>query len=269
MIGRVRLKPAAGYIALGIFLYVVFLVATAPASWFTAAAARLSNGTISLTRATGTVWHGAAEFQAGAPASGVRDLGRFQWSTQPWWLLVGRARFSVQLDGPAVHCKASIGFVPRRRLIVRGLEASFPANLVSLVYGPAAFFEPTGTIELHSATAELSARGLMAKIEARWHGAGGRFTGPATLGDYRIDVAGTGETAAIRLTTIRGNLELSGQGDWHVTGDGAIHFNGNAVPRGNGSQLEPLLRALGRDLGGGRRRIRFSARLPLVRLLRL
>lgn len=269
MIGPVRLKPAAGYIGLGLFLYVVFLVAIAPATWFAAAAARLSNGAITLTRPTGTLWHGAAQFQAGAPASGARDLGRLQWRTQPWWLLLGRARFSMQLEGPAVRCKASIGFVPRRRVTVRGLEASFPASLVSLVYGPAAFFEPTGTIELRSANADLSARGLVANIEARWRGAGGRFTGPATLGDYRIDIAGTGETAAIRLTTLRGNLELSGQGEWHVTGDGAVQFNGSAVPKGDASQLEPLLRALGHDLGGGRRRIRFSARLPLVRQLGL
>jgi general secretion pathway protein N len=266
---RTRLKPAAGYIALGVLLYVVFLVATAPAIWFAKATGRFSNGAISLTHARGTVWRGSAELHAGAPASGVRDLGRFQWRTQPWWLLLGRARIAVQLEGPAIRCQGALGIAPWRRVHVVGLEASFPASLVSLVYGPAAFFEPTGTIELRAADAELSAAGLVATIEAQWRGAGGRFTGPATLGDYRIDVAGTGESAAIRLTTLRGNLELTGQGRWKVTGDGAIQFSGSAVPKADAAQLEPLLRALGRDLGGGRRQIRFSSRLPLVQLLGL
>lgn len=269
MIARKRLKPAAGYIGLGVLLYLVFLVATAPAIWFAKAVSGFSDGAIALARARGTVWRGSAELHAGAPASGARDLGHFRWRTQPWWLLFGRAQFSVQLEGPAIRCQAAFGLAPWRRVHVAGLEASFPASLVSLVYGPAAFFEPTGTIELRAADAELSSAGLVTTIEAQWRGAGGRFTGPATLGDYRIDIAGTGETAAIRLTTLRGNLELTGQGQWQVTGDGAIQFNGTAVPKADAAQLEPLLRALGRDLGGGRRRIRFSSRLPLVKLLGL
>lgn len=264
-----RLKPAAGYIALGVLLYLVFLIATAPAIWFAKAASRYSNGAISLTHTRGSLWRGSAELHAGAPASGVRDLGRFQWRAQPWWLLLGRARIEVRLEGPSIRCQAALGVAPGRSVQVAGLDASFPASLVSLVYGPAAFFEPSGTIELRAANAKLSAAGLVATVEAQWRGAGGRFTGPATLGDYRIELAGTGETAAIRLTTLRGNLELTGQGRWQVTGDGAIQFNGSAVPKADAAQLEPLLRALGRDLGGGRRQIRFRSRLPLVQLLGL
>jgi general secretion pathway protein N len=269
MTGWTRLKPAAGYIGLGVLLYLIFLVATAPAIWFAKTASRFTDGAISLTRTRGTVWRGSAELHAGAAASGVRDLGRFQWRTQPWWLLLGRAQFSVQLEGSAMRCQAALAVAPWRRVRVTGLEASFPASLVSLVYGPAAFFEPTGTIELRAADAELSAAGLVATIEAQWRGAGGRFTGPATLGDYRIDIAASGETAAIHLTTLRGNLELTGQGRWQVTGDGAIQFNGSAIPKADAAELEPLLRSLGRDLGGGRRQIRFNGRLPLVRQLGL
>lgn len=269
MIARVRLKPIVGYIALGIALYIVFLIATVPAIWFAKAADHFSNGAILLTHAHGTLWHGMAELHAGTPATGVRRLGEFQWRAKPWWLLLGRARLFVQLDGPTTNGKASIGFVPYRRVDLEGLQANFPASLVSLVYGPAAFFEPTGTIELRAANARLSNHGLIANIEAQWRGAGGRFTGAATLGDYRIDITGNGQTAAIRLSTVRGNLELSGQGEWHVTGNGAIQFDGTAAPKGAVTELEPLLRALGRDLGGGRRRIRLRTRLPLVEQLGL
>ena len=267
MIGLARLKPAAGYIGFGIVLYLLFLVATAPAIWFADFATRVSAGTVTLTQARGTLWHGVAQLHAGAPA-GVRDLGKFQWRIAPWWLALGRAQLAVELEGPSIRGQARVR-IARHRVDVDGLQATLPANLVTLVYGPAAFFEPTGTIELRSSKIELSGTGLITKLEAQWLGAGGRFTGAASLGDYRIEVTGNGENAAIRLTTLRGNLELSGQGEWHVVGDGAVRFTGSAVPRGDVTQLEPLLRALGRDLGGGRRQIRFSTRIPLIQQLGL
>lgn len=263
-----RLRPAAGYIGLGIVLYLLLLIATAPAMWLAQAALRVSGGALTLTRSTGTLWRGAAELHVGTPVSGVRDLGHFQWRVSPWWLVVGRAQFAAQLDGPSAQAKAAVGLT-RHRVELEDVEATFPASFVSLVYGPAAFFEPTGTIELRSPKIELSPRGLVAEIAAQWRGAGGRFTGRAQLGDYRINISGKGPTATIRLATLRGDLELTGQGQWHVTGDGTVRFTGTAAPKGDAEQLEPLLRALGRDLGGGRRLIRFSSRIPLVQQLGL
>lgn len=267
MIGAARLKPAASYLVLGTVLYLAFLIATAPASLLADAASNFSDS-VQLSQARGTLWHGSAQLRAGTSATGVRDLGRLQWNVKPWWLLVGRSQLGVQLDGASVRGQAQIG-ISRSRVALDGLDASLPAGLVSLVYGPAAFFEPTGTIDVRAANAELTASGLTAKIEAQWRGAGGRFTGPASLGDYRIEINGNGPNATIRLSTLRGNLDLSGQGTWNVAGDGAVQFTGRARPRGDAAQLEPLLRALGRDLGGGQRQIRFNTRIPLVQQLGL
>ena len=267
MIGAARLKPAAGYIVLGVVFYLVFLLATAPASLLAEAAADFSDS-VRLRQTRGTLWHGSAQLHAGTPATGVRDLGRLQWNVKPWWLLVGRAQLGVQIDGASVRGQAQIG-VSRGRIALEELDASLPASLVNLVYGPAAFFEPTGTIDVRAPNAELTANGLTAKVEAQWRGAGGRFTGPASLGDYRIEITGSGPNATIRLSTLRGNLDLSGQGTWDVAGDGALQFTGRARPRGDSAQLEPLLRALGRDMGGGERQIRFNVHIPLVRQLGL
>ena len=243
------------------------LIVFAPAALLAKAVETFSDS-IQLSQTSGSLWHGSAQLHAGTQATGVRDLGRLQWNIKPWWLFVGRAQLGVQLDGANVRGQAQIG-VSRTRIALEGLDASLPAGLVSLVYGPAAFFEPTGTIDVRAPSAELSASGLNANIEAQWRGAGGRFTGPGSLGDYRIDITGNGPKATIRLSTLRGNLDLNGQGTWNVAGDGAIHFTGRAQPHGDAASLEPLLRALGRDLGGGQRQIRFNARIPLVQQLGL
>ena len=266
---RTPVRHIAGYVALGIALYAAFLLATAPAFWLAEGAARLTDGRITLAAPSGTLWRGSAELHAGSDASGIRHLGRLHWRINPWWLFLGRAHVRVDLAGAAARGSAALRVTPKRRIAVDNLTAALPADIAALVYAPAAFFQPRGTIELRAPSVVLSAAGLWTELEVQWQDAGGRFTGPASLGDYRVSVSGEGQTAAIRLDTLRGDLDLAGQGQWNVTGDGMLRFNGTATPRGDAARLEPLLRPLGRDLGDGRRQIRFNTRLPLVQQLGL
>lgn len=263
MTGRRRVGRTAAYLLLGIVFYAVFLLATAPAIWVAEATNRYSNGAVTLASPHGTFWRGSGELYAGGPATGVRPLGKLQWQVNPLWLLLARAQLAVELDGASARGKASIRLGPRQ-LNVQDLSASLPAQLAVLVYPPAAFFSPTGTIQLSAPSIDLSREGLVTQAEAQWQGAGGRFTGPEGLGDYRIEVTGQGEIATFRLSTLRGSLDLAGEGRWQVTGNGELRFKGSATPKGDAARLEPLLRALGRDLGSGRRELIFEARVPLV-----
>jgi hypothetical protein len=268
MIDARRMRKGAGYFFLGLVLYLLFLIATVPAVWLAEAAARLSSGVIMLATPRGTFWGGTGELHAGGAATGVRHLGTLQWRVNPLWLFAGRAQLTLQLDGPAARGQASLR-IGRQQINVQDLATTLPAQLLALVYPPVAFFAPTGTIEVKAPNIELSREGLVAVVDAQWQGAGGRFTGSTGLGDYRVELTGRGETATFRLTTLRGNLELTGEGQWHVTGDGDVQFVGIATPRGDAAQLEPLLKAMGPDLGNGRREIRFNTRVPLVRQLGL
>lgn len=268
MIGTTRRKQIALFIGLGLILYLLFLLAAAPAVWLAEGATRVSSGLVILARPSGTVWSGTGELHAGSAASGVRQLGTLHWRINPLWLLLGRAQFALELDGPTTRGQAAVRLA-RRSVQLDGIDATLPANIAGLVYAPAAFFDPSGTIKLRSPEIVLNADGLTANVEVLWQGAGGRFTGPGSLGDYRIDLTGTGATANIKLSTLRGDLELTGQGQWQVAGDGTLRFVGSALPRGDTTKFEPLLRTLGRDLGGGRREIRFNGRFPLVKQLGL
>ncbi|MBI3898577.1 MAG: type II secretion system protein N [Gammaproteobacteria bacterium] len=264
-----RLAGVAGYVVLAVICYLLFLVVTLPATLLATVAQRFSDGVVTLNGASGTIWHGEGEIYAGTPAASVQHLGRLHWHINPLRLFIGQAELSLKLDGAAMRGEAQLRLA-RKAWAVRELKATLPVHLAALLYAPASFFEPTGTIELQSNSLDLNATGLTGQAEAVWRGAGGRFVGPAGLGDYRLHINGAGENAAIQLSTERGDLQLSGQGQWHVTGDGEIRFTGSATPASDsGAKLEPALRVLGRDLGGGRRELRFNSRLPLVKQLGL
>lgn len=261
-----RFKRLAAFAALGIVFYVAFLIATAPAVWVAEGARRFTGGAVVLAEPSGTVWRGTGELHAGHSASGVRPIGTVRWRLSPWWLFAGAAQLDLALQGSAARAEGTVRVAPDY-LRVRRLSAAVPASFASLLYGPIAFFEPTGTLEVRTQSIELTADGLTTTVEVQWQGAGGRFTEPTGIGDYRLELNGTGDTARLRLTTLSGELQLAGEGEWRVTGNGAFHFRGSATPQGDATDLEPLLRALGPDLGNGRRAIRLNARLPLVELL--
>lgn len=260
------MKRVGAYVALGALFYLAFLVATAPAAWVAQGALRLTDGMLLLVRPAGTLWHGTGELHAGNGAGGVHEIGTLRWRLNPLPLVLGAAELDLRIDGPGVR----VSGVMRRGLRyvqARDFTATAPAALASVIYGPVAFFDPRGTLTLRATRLELSSAGLITDAELRWDGAGGRFTGEHSLGDYRLRVNGTGPKARLDLSTVEGDLELAGQGEWQVAGSGMLRFTASATPRGGVAELEPLLRALGPDRGDGRRDIRLVLRLPLVQML--
>lgn len=252
------------YVGVGLLSYLIFLIVFLPASWLAWGAARLSQGTIHIGTPRGTVWYGRGELQLHG-VLGAQSLGELQWRVNPLWLVLGRLQLAVRgLGSPDGTAELQVA---RRRMQVESLQTTLPAQLAGLVYAPAGFFAPTGQLQVSAPALKLDADGLHGNAEVLWRGAGGRFTGDTSLGDYRIALEGRGETAAIKLDTVNGRLELAGTGQWRVAGDGEIRFTGHALPRSDAAQLEPLLNALGRNQGGGRRAISFVSRVPLLHLL--
>lgn len=251
---------------LGFLSYVVFLVAFLPAGWLAWGATTLSQGTVHIGTPQGTVWSGRGELQIHG-ALGAQSLGDLRWRVNPLWLPLGRLQVKLRgLGSGDGEAELQVGGEHMR---IESLRATLPVQIAGLVYAPASFFAPTGQLQLDVPQLEVNASGLHGNATVLWRGAGGRFTGDTSLGDYRIEIDGRGETAAITLSTVSGRLELAGTGQWRVAGDGNLRFTGHAVARSDAAQLEPLLNALGRDQGGGRRPITFASRVPLVELLGL
>lgn len=259
-------RRLVAYSVIGIILYSLFLIITLPASWLSWGLARASNNTMGLARASGSAWGGRGELYVHGGGTGAMSLGEVHWRTNPFWLLLGRLQ--VRFDAPGPGLKGS-GLLRLARADIRvwDVQATMPAALARIAYAPVAFFAPTGNLQVKTNELVLSPNGLTGDAEVLWEGAGGRFTGVSHLGDYRLELNGRGNTASLKLATLRGSLHLVGQGQWNVTGNGEIRFTGTATPTAQQAELAPLLGTLGTDQGGGRRQLNFNSRAPLTQIM--
>lgn len=208
----------------GIALYVVFLVASLPsnvlASWLLTA----TGGNARIAQPDGTLWSGSGVLVANI--LGQEPLTTpIHWSINPLWLLSGQIQMHVSGNDAetAVELSARVGY---HRFAVIDTRLELPARALRLVYPPSALFSPRGRLQLRAERMELNSEGLHGSAELTWTGAGAAMTGATDLGEFRAEVTGQGAAATVRLATVRGPLDVNGQGSWRILGDGEISLGG-------------------------------------------
>ena len=96
-----------------------------------------------------------------------------------------------------------------------------------------------------------------------WLNAASSLSSVQPLGDYRLEIIGAEKSANLKLTTLRGDLEFTGKGQWQPH-TGIVQINGSAAPRARGGELESLLTMIGPDQGGGKRTLNINTHLSPV-----
>lgn len=240
------------YAAVGLGLYVSFLIVTAPAEVLALALTRATNDSLSLRVESGTLWRGkGALFYRGTHGSAVY-LGAGNWSINPLWLLAGRVgvRMNFNEDHIALRGQALIGL---RRVVFRDIDIRFPANLVPAVYAASALAGPSGEVRIGASEFILTKQSVSGEVTALWRGAASTAANINPLGNYRVVARGQGAQLALTLSTDGGELNLSGQGSWSLE-TRRLKLNGSARPTpASEALLDPLLRLMGRDQGDGAR----------------
>lgn len=254
------------YTALGLLFYAVFLVATVPATWLAWGITRVSHGTINLSQPSGRLWHGNGELVVLLPKATRFSFGHTEWRVNPLWLLTGRLDLGLNTSGSMIQLNGVLRF-SRATIYLKDITAVFPAEIASRFYSPIRLLSPKGQIRFSTASLAIKQNAIQGNAELQWQGAGSKLSSVDPLGDYRLVVTGDGETARLELETVRGDLVLSGRGGWDIANEGRIEFVGNAKPRARRLELEPILRLLGRDQGGGQRALILDAHLPIKALL--
>lgn len=237
------------------------LVALAPAAWMAQAVAGASGQRLLLADARGTLWSGSAVVVL-TGGEGSRDASA----------LPGRLGWQLGLDGTAIAVRARHACCLTDELVLRvqpgfgrvhvalqppagsGLVGQWPAGWLAGLGTPWNTLQPSGTIRLSTPGLEAeSVQGrwlLGGRAELELVGIASRISTLDELGSYRLVLEGGGEggeATTVHLTTLRGALELSGQGLWAAS---KLRFQGQArAAAGAEAALDNLLNIIGRRQG--------------------
>jgi len=221
----------------------------APAQWLGAAIARASQGRVQLAQASGTVWRGSGQLVLTGGA-GSRDRaalpGQIRWRLSPGLTSV---HLALDTDCCTPHGPLAIDLAPRwggGQIRLADAQALLPADWLDGLGAPFNTLQPRGELGWQSRNLSLlwlSGRLVMSgQLTITARAMSSRLSPLRPLGSYQVVIDG-GEPPTLKLTTLEGSLQLTGDGQW--TG-GRLRFQGLATPApGMEAQLANLLNAIG------------------------
>ncbi|HSQ73440.1 MAG TPA: type II secretion system protein N [Rubrivivax sp.] len=241
------------------------VVALAPAAWLADAVARASEQRLLLADARGTVWSGSAVpvLTGGAGSHDASALpGRLQWRLGfDAGALALRATHACCLNGEML-LRWSPGWARSRFELTPppgpagapGVIGHWPAAWLVGLGTPWNTLQPSGSIRIASpglAVESVQGRWLFSgRAEIDLESMASRISTLDELGSYRLVLQGDaaqGEAASVQLSTLRGALQLSGQGEWAAS---KLRFQGQAgAAAGSEAVLNNLLNIIGRRQG--------------------
>ena len=247
-------RPPWRWAGAGVLIGVIAAtVLLAPARWLGAVIAHVSQGRVLIADASGTVWRGSGQL-ALTGGAGSRDRaalpGRVRWRLMPG--LTG-AQLALDTDCCTPHGPLTLGISPRwdgGQIRLTDAQARLPADWLDGLGAPFNTLQPRGELGWQSQGLTLLWQAgrlvVSGQVLITARAMSSRLSPLRPLGSYQVTIDG-GETATLKLTTLEGRLQLTGDGQW--TG-GRLRFQGLATPApGLEAQLANLLNAIGRRRG--------------------
>ena len=224
----------------------------APAAWLAAGVQSATAGQVQLQEARGTVWNGSAHLvlTGGKDSRDATTLPtRLNWTLRPGF---GSASLTLQSDcctSTLVLAQLTPGW-NAMTLRVNDSALQLPADMLTGLGTPWNTVALQGQLRLSTTGLALQYRAGRAtsqgltRLEAL--AVSSRLSPLKPLGSYRLDIQG-GDNAQLHLSTLNGDLHLSGQGQWVGS---RLHFNGEAsASPEREAALSNLLNILGRRQG--------------------
>jgi len=239
-----------------VFGLLLALLLFLPARWLALGVQQASAGQVQLHAARGTLWNGSAHLMltggTGSPAAAALP-GRVQWGLRPTWLggvglaLQWRADCCLQQPWRWTLVPHWAGL----QLAASDSRSQWPAQLLAGLGTPWNTIAAQGQLELSTRALVLgwSAGRLQVTGSAQLDAleVSSRLSTLRPMGSYRLTVQG-GNVPALSLSTLAGDLRLSGQGQWV---GGRLRFAGEASAAAQSQEvLANLLAIIGRRQGG-------------------
>jgi general secretion pathway protein N len=230
-------RTGVRFAILGALAYVVFLVANLPASWFGYALERSSGGAVALGDPRGTVWKGQGTL-AVRSGEAYRGVAEVEWRCNPLAVLTGRLGVALSGTAPGASLRANLS-LGLRSVRLQNVDASVPVALIGPAVPIAAIAKPEGRLRVVAESLEIGSASVRGAATVEWADAG--LSGIARVGDYRVQITGSGDNATVRLSTLRGDLRVNGNGEWRAAQPRVVQMRGVAEISPGRTDLEPLL----------------------------
>ena len=249
------LEGRVGACAVGLGVYFLALIATAPATWVDAGLRRASDGRLRLAEARGTLWSGSGQIEI-RDTDGRTGVARsLDWHVAPESLLRGHLVCDIGLEQETRRFPVTISL---SRVVLANADISLPAAVLGLGVPRLAPLGLTGDVLIHVASLSIARDGMKGHATLQWRAAGSTLTPVAPLGDYEVRLDGEGMTVHAFLRTLEeGPLQLDGKGSWTRGGSPAFLAMARVAPQ-HQQQLAPLLRLVAIERGEGRFELRLN-----------
>jgi general secretion pathway protein N len=231
-----RAAQRAAWTGAGLGL-VLALLLFAPARWLAQALTRASGEQLQLVNASGTVWHGQADLLlTGGQGSRSQTalVGGLRWRIAPR-LSAGMPALQIRLNAPCCTPEPlSLTLRPRwggGELQMDANTSQWPADLLVGLGTPWNTLRLQGLLTVQTPGWTLR----LARGRTTLHGSAlvdaqdmaSRLSTLRPLGSYRLQLQSSsdGHTATLQIDTLRGDLLLTGAGQWV---GGRLRFTGEA-----------------------------------------
>jgi general secretion pathway protein N len=218
------------------------VVVRAPAAWV--GDWLQSHGRLRLLDARGTVWSGSALLGVSDGRQIMLIPGRVSWKVGLGQIVSGRV--TADVSHPALAAPLAV-LLAGKSIALKSGQAELPAAMLSALGVPFNTVRPGGALAVSWTDVEIGMRGLTGHVRIEWRDAQSALSPVAPLGSYRLEIAGMGDAARLRLDTLRGPLRLQGSG---TLKGGRLSFKGLASSEPEMRQaLSGLIGVLGRRSG--------------------
>lgn len=199
-----------------------------------------AHGRLRLIDARGTVWTGSALLGVSDGRLVTLVPGRLSWEVS--LAAIASGRVTADIAHPSLAKPLAVSLAARSIALKAG-QAELPAALLAALGAPFNTVRPGGELDLRWTDVEIKADMLAGDLQIDWREAQSALSTVAPLGSYRLQITGAGDTARVRLDTLRGPLRLHGSG---TLKGGRLSFRGLASAE---PDMRPALMGLMRLLG--------------------
>ena len=151
---------------------------------------------------------GALALRSGGAWRRVADI---EWRCHVLSLLLARAEFSVTGSGRDTQLRA-VASLRAGGASFSDVDISAPAGVIEPLLAAAAFARPGGRLRLLADSIQVGAASLRGTASVEWTDAGLGGMSAQRLGDYRLQITGSGDRAELALSTLRGDLRVQRPG---------------------------------------------------------